>query len=198
VSLDLYAAPFTRDGQLGIIHEAANASLTLSVKEFETVCVHAGRNHGPALLYDAQVLGVISNVTLARVIGGIWSGAEFPERSLTRRDWVALFRAAGFTIDGHPGEQPSEAVRLWRGAPHGRHRGMSWTNDRAVAEKFAAGRADGGYLGRTPGKVWETLAPGAVVLCIDNHSRQEAEYVLDTRGLKIKEAEAPGTVIRQA
>jgi hypothetical protein len=175
--------PPTIEGQRTALLAAATADATLTTGEFQTICSRAGRIHGPALLRLATGLRVITDATLTEVIGEIWSVAEFPEQSLGRRDWCRLFRAAGLTVDGRAADLPAEPVRLWRGCMPGRHRGMSWTSDRAVAERFA----EGNLLGRFAGQVYGVLAPPHAVLCVDN-GRGEAERVLDTRGLRIAPA----------
>src|SRR5487761_1177695 len=179
--LDLKAAPFTVDGQHRLIREAHRLRLGLTAAEFMTISLRAGRIHGPALLWNAVLLKVISEDALTSVIGEVWSMAEYPERCLTRRDWLEFFGRAGFTVNGKPAPRPATPAQLWRGSTHARRRGMSWSTDRSTAEKFAIE----GFAGRPGGALYETLAPSSAVLCINSDGREEAEYVLDTRGLKI-------------
>jgi hypothetical protein len=142
-----------------------------------------GRTFAPGLLSAAWHLRKITLGTLQAQVGPSWSGAEFPDRLMTRQLWRGLFAAAGFTVDGVPAPRPAEPIELYRGSVPKRRRDWSWTTDRAIAEKYAAG----GMAGRPDGSVYRTVALPSALLCA-NSGRQESEYVIDTRGLKITEA----------
>lgn len=157
----------------------------MTTEEFWAECGPAGRNSGPCLLSTAVGQRVISSATLAEVIGDIWTSAEFPEQSLGRAEWARLFRMAGFTIDGQLAELPAGPVKLWRGSAYSRRRGMAWTTNLATAKWFAAREKLFGH----DGQLWEVAAPAGAILCVNNDYRDEAEYVLDTRGLRITPAE---------
>jgi hypothetical protein len=169
------------------IRAAYDAGEKLSQDEFGLLCSRAGRTRGPELLWEAWMYGVISPAVLTAAAGPVWSAAEYPEGTLGRQSWLELFTDAGFTIDGTAADRPAGPVTLWRGSVHARRRGMSWTSDREIAQNFA----DGELPGRQPGQLWQVTAPPAAILCVDN-GRQEAEHVLDTRGLAIRET-ASGT-----
>ncbi|WP_367324818.1 hypothetical protein [Streptomyces sp. HUAS ZL42] len=154
----------------------------LTTAQLERLIGLAGRNHGPALLEEAYSEAKISAETVTALIGGIWSGAEFPDRQLDHDTWRWLFDIAGFTIDGIPAPRPTEPILLWRGTVPERRTDWSWTTDRKVADEFAAGSG-----GRPPGRLYTVLAPPEALLCANN-SRNEAEYVIDTRGLTVFEA----------
>ena len=161
---------------------ASKGKKILTKDEFEKLLCLAGRIHGPALLHDAYCFRVISPSTVTDTIGYVWSGAEFPEKSLRRVDWLGMFAVAGFTINGKLAKKPDHPVTLYRGTIPSRARRMSWTSDLAVAEKFAKViRAI-----RDPGKVYETVAPPSALLCINNDDRDEAEHVIDPAGLVIR------------
>jgi hypothetical protein len=146
----------------------------------------AGRNAGPHLLDFAWASQVISPDTVTRVTSHVWSGVEYPQDWVTRASWIDLFSTAGFTIDGHLAERPTEPVKLWRGCVPRLRRRMSWTSDLEMARKFAFGM----LRGREEGAVYETAAPPYALFCINHISRKESEYVINTRGLKISECEA--------
>jgi hypothetical protein len=145
--------------------------------------VRAGRIEGPRLISYAAMLRVVTDLTLARTLGDVWSAAEYPEESLGRAEWVGLFRQAGFTVDGERSERPAAPVRLYRGAPKSRRRRMSWTSEETIAERFAIG----GLRGREPGMVWVVDAPPEAILAVVD-GRHEGEHLLDTRGLRINPA----------
>lgn len=155
----------------------------LTTGELDYLIGREGRNSGPGWLAETYGDGKIEAATVAALIGGIWSGTDFPDRDLDRDTWRWLFKVAGFTIDGEPAERPTQPVLLWRGSVPERRTDWSWSTDRAVAERFAAGSG-----GRPPGRVYTVLAPPHALLCAYN-GRSEAEYVVDTDGLNIIEAD---------
>ncbi|MBT2425216.1 hypothetical protein J7F02_05830 [Streptomyces sp. ISL-112] len=154
----------------------------LTTSELEKLIGNEGRNSGPTLLAEAYSEARITKQTVAALIGGIWSGAEFPDRHLDQDEWRWLFDAAGFTVDGEPADRPNQPILLWRGTVPERRHDWSWTTDQTVAKKFAAGSG-----GRPTGRLYVVLAPPEALLCANN-GRSEAEYVIDTRGLQIHEA----------
>lgn len=108
--------------------------------------------------------------------------AEYPDANLDHDQWRDLFDTAEFTVDGHPAPRPDAPVDLWRGSVPDRRTDWSWTTDRAVAARYAIG----GVGGRPTGRLYRITAPPAALLCA-NTQRDEAEYVVDTRGLDITE-----------
>lgn len=157
---------------------------TMTLDEFERSLLRAGRVNGPALLFDAWFGKQISREILAATIGMVWSAAEYPLPSLGQQTWRELFDAAGYTVDGKPADRPLGSTRLYRGSPPGLRRRWAWTADRGLAERFAHDL----LRGRLPGKVYMIDAPPESLLCMEN-GREESEYVVDTRGLKMREAE---------
>lgn len=156
----------------------------LTTAELDYLIGREGRNSGPDLLADAYSDGKVTAETVTALIGGIWSGAEYPDRHLDRDTWRWLFKVAGFTIDGTPAERPTEPIVLWRGSVPERRTDWSWSTDRSVSE----GYADGTAARRPTGRLYTVTAPPAALLCANN-GRGEAEYVVDTRGLQIAEYE---------
>lgn len=134
------------DGPTGLRPHYARALGTgaLTTEDLDRLVLREGRCAGPGLLAAAYAAGKIEDSTVASLIGGIWSGAEYPDRELDRADW-------------------------------------SWTADRTTAERFAAGAG-----GRPAGRIYTLLAPPESLLCANN-CRSESEYVVDTRGLDIRE-----------
>src|SRR5690625_560616 len=80
---------------------------------FHSAVVTVGRNGGPALLFDMHFSGRMPDAVLAEVIGGVWTGAEFPARAFDPPEiWADLFDAAGYTVDGKPAARPAEATMM--------------------------------------------------------------------------------------
>jgi hypothetical protein len=156
---------------------------TLTTDELDYLIGREGRDAGPSLLADAYSQGKITDATVTALIGGIWSGAEYPDQHLDRDNWRQLFDVAGFTVDGTSAPRPTEPILLWRGTVPERRTDWSWTTVRTIAEGYANGTA----ARRPTGRFYVTLAPPEALLCANNE-RGEAEYVVDTRGLTIWEA----------
>jgi hypothetical protein len=150
--------------------------------QLDDILALAGRVHGPILLWDAWTEDRITLDVLRARVGTIWSMAEYPDANLDHDHWRDLFDAAGFTVDGHPAPRPDVPVNLWRGSVPDRRSDWSWTTNGAVAARYAAG----GTGGRPTGCLYRVTAPPESLLCA-NTKRDEAEYVVDTRGLRIEE-----------
>jgi hypothetical protein len=157
----------------------------LTTDEFEQLLGYAGMRNGPALLFDAWAGRHITPETITATIGEVWSCAEYPDQNIDRDGWRILFRKAGFTIDGKPAERPTEPLTLWRGSVPERRRDWSWSTDRTVADGYANGTG----ARRPKGRLYRVVAPPEALLCANN-GREEAEYVIDTRGLRITEESA--------
>jgi len=153
--------------------------LPVTAEEMLTLFVRAGRVHGPGLLFEAWNLGLLDRDTLCIAAAEAWTMAEYPEQTLGRSAWVELFTEAGFTINGAPADRPSASTRLYRGAPKERRRRMAWSSDWFIAARFATG-----YM-RQLGTVWMVDAPPESLLAVILDGREEAEYVVDTRGIKV-------------
>lgn len=154
----------------------------LTTEELGWLIGLAGRVNGPEFLNEAYSEGKVTAATVAALVGGIWSSAEYPDRELDHDTWRWLFDVAGFTVDGKPAPRPAEPMTLFRGSVPERCTDWSWTRDRAVAEVFAAGPR-----GRGKGRLWVCEVPPEHMLAI-NTERDEDEIVVDTRGLEIREA----------
>jgi hypothetical protein len=161
-----------------------NATEPIGAEDFDTLLLQAGRAHVPYLVATAWAEDIITVSTLQAVIGWAWSGPEYPDEALDTDEWRYLFDSAGFTVDGKPAERPTEPIRLYRGTAYPYRCRWSWTTDLSVAERFA-NRWDF-VEGRLPGRIFTMLAPPDFLLC-QNNGRQEMEYVVDTRDLKIRE-----------
>lgn len=165
------------------------AAVSLTTDELQRLISLAGRNYGPSFLCDAYSEDKIKPETVTDLIGGIWSMAELPDRYLDRDDWRWLFSVAGFTVDGQPAPRPTEPIQLWRGSVPERKADWSWSTDRMIAEGYANGTA----ARRPKGRLYTVAASPEALLCA-NTERGEAEYVVDTRGLNIREVTTPGAV----
>ncbi len=96
-----------------------------------------------------------------------------------------MFELSGYTVDGVPAHRPEESMVLYRGSVPELRKNWSWTDSRAVAEKYA----DGEHYSRPLGRVWTaTVEPWR--LMASNRDRAEREYVVDTDGLAIHVAPA--------
>ncbi|KFG05603.1 hypothetical protein [Streptomyces scabiei] len=162
-------------------HAELLAADRLTNDELTTLISRAGRCYAPEFVAVAYVSGKITAETLAALVGAAWSEAEYPDRELHHDTWRRLFDTAGFTVDGKRAERPTEPEMLFRGSVPERRTDWSWTRNRAVAERFAAG-----IRGRAPGHLWVCEVPPGHMLAV-NTERDEDEVVVDTRGLQILE-----------
>lgn len=151
-----------------------DAATELTTEQLERLINLAGRDFGPNFLAAAYSDGKVDADTVRALVGLVWSACEYPDRHLDHGTWRWLFRVAGFTVDGRPSERPAGPVELWRGSVPERRADWSWSTDRAVAEKFAAG-----IRGRRPGRLYRLLCPPEALLAANNE-RSEAEFVVDT------------------
>jgi hypothetical protein len=153
----------------------------LTTEELDWLIGLAGRNAGPVFLATAYAENLVWDETVTALIGGIWSGAEFPDRHMDHDTWRRLFDVAGFTVDGTPAARPTKPMTLFRGSVPERRTDWSWSRDIKVAERFAAG-----VRGRAEGRLWVCEVPPEAMLAV-NTERDEDEVVVDTRGLQIRE-----------
>ncbi|MFF2077095.1 hypothetical protein ACFVXG_20325 [Kitasatospora sp. NPDC058162] len=151
-----------------------DTATVLTTDQLQHLIGLAGRIYGPAFLAQAYSDGKVDNGTVRALVGNVWSACEYPDRELDRDTWQWLFDVAGYTEDGELAERPTEPVELWRGSVPERRTDWSWSSDRAVAEKFAAG-----IRGRRPGHLYRLVCPPEALLAANN-DRSEAEFVVDT------------------
>ncbi|MET7983009.1 hypothetical protein [Streptomyces sp. NPDC005281] len=164
----------------GQAYETLLAAERLTTAELEELISRAGRNYGPMFLEEAYSEAKVKAETVTAITGPVWSSAEFPDKQLDRDTWRWLFNVAGFTVDGKPADRPTEPMTLYRGSVPERRTDWSWTRDRAVAERFAAG-----LRGRGEGRLWVCEVPPAHMLAV-NTGRDEDEVVVETRGLRVE------------
>ncbi|GAS90489.1 hypothetical protein [Mycolicibacterium brisbanense] len=151
---------------------------------FDRTVSRAGRNDGPALLFDLYFGRTLdlSRSDMAGVVADVWSDAEYPARAFDDPQiWTHLFVANGYSHDGEKADRPTESVVLYRGCTHEGRFGMSWTSDVEMARRFAYG----GLRGRAQGQVYTAVvAPEHLLAYIGERSgRGESEYVVDPSGL---------------
>ena len=162
------------------IEEATN----IDEETFAGLLLRAGRNHGPALLYAAHSSGVIDDEVIGRHVGSIWSGVEFPDRTLEWDEWMEFFEIAGYRVDGTGATLPTEPIRLYRAAASAHVYGHSWTDDLAVAQHFLAV----GYRDTFKPSLWTAeVEPERLLAYIADDRPGESHYVIDTTGLEVVE-----------
>jgi hypothetical protein len=161
-----------------VLDYALTADHMLSPDELETLLGRIGRERTPELLYDLFGGGLLTPLAAARCVADAWSGPDSPERSLSRDQWLELFRHAGYTQEGSVAPRPPSPVQLYRGASLGRRGGMSWTSDIEVARLFAR-------MPHVPPDercVFRArVTPRRLLGYIHFEGRQEAEFIVDPR-----------------
>lgn len=181
LSADTVARIFELDAMLDWFRDLARRP---SAHELEVASGRLGRNSAPALMISLACDGLLTSEAAAYAVPMAWSVVEFPNRALDEEDWRYLFELAGYTDDGRPGTRPVESVNLYRGAVPDHRAGWSWTDDRPLAEWFAARLFNHGE-----GRVWSArVEPWRLYARISDQRPGESEYVVDTSGLTILEA----------
>jgi len=117
----------------------------------------------PDLLVSLWRKGHLKQEHLRLTLLDVWRHLIHPS-AWSIRTWRAMFRRAGFLSDGQP--KPKRPLVLYRGCtPNGR-RGMSWTTEQFIAEKFADYWIDVEHCQDTPGHVYRTTVKPRDVLAM--------------------------------
>ncbi|MCU1530388.1 MAG: hypothetical protein JWP75_4151 [Frondihabitans sp.] len=161
------------------------AAVKLVSPTWEEFAYMMGRNELPWAVSSAHTCRVITDLDeLAKGVMDAWTGAEFPMAHLTQVDWLELFHAVGFIENAVRAEPPVDLRRLYRGATPNAKRRWSWTDDVEQAEWFAARSRT---VGLDDAKVWTAEVQPSTLLAHFPGGREEAEWVINTRGVKITE-----------
>jgi hypothetical protein len=146
---------------------AAIAQARDGESNWESLTHGMGRNELPDVLCFTWERLPHNQLLIA--VGAAWAASEVPEKYLTRRDWLAIFGAAGYH-DDDKAATPPDAITLWRGGV--KKTRMAWSADRERAEWFQH-RFD--HLG-TPGKLWTiTVGPDRLLAHYHHSQRHEDE-----------------------
>lgn len=156
-----------------------------TIEQIEEAGGRLGRTNYPGLVLSLHIELGLGSAVLAHCVTSAWVDCEFPNRTLDDDDWEWLFADAGFTIDGARAQLPTDPIRMFRGAIPEHQRGWSWTENRELAQWFAARPHNEGR-----GLLYTALAPpGALFAGITRswtHGRtDEEQWVVDTRRLDI-------------
>lgn len=146
--------------------------------DWDALSYGMGRNELPGLL--SYVWWRLRDGHLIAALSHAWVSAEFPEHQIPRKEWLPIFRAAGYHQKGIPWTPP-DRVTLYRGGV--KKTRMSWTADREKAEWFQH-RFDA----IKPGKLWAvTVNANRLLAHYGEDYRKEDEYVIDPTGLQPKQ-----------
>jgi hypothetical protein len=110
----------------------------------------------------------------------VWGGTQIPDVHLDIHKWLARFRRAGFLSDLADQAPVTSNLKVFRGAPEGSERGLSWTTSASVARAFADRST---VYGARPGLVWQAVAEREAILALI-YQRDEFEVVVDPVGLR--------------
>lgn len=154
-----------------------------------TLLPAVSRNCMPRVLLEAWRTGRLHVDVLAMYLPFAWGLWDYPHDILSREEWLEMFGATGFTVNGKRCPRPDHSVRLYRYSAPQYQRNWAWTDDLDVAASFKGRRGifPGSTrfgLDRLPGLFWTTFAPPAALLaCIMWNG---TEYVTNTEGLVIQ------------
>lgn len=150
----------------------------------EVMSMHSlGRNDFPTLL--TYVFDYLEPTTRGEALEAAWVSSEYPTFQLSKEEWVTMFDAFGYTVDGTSRERPTESLTLYRGATTEYKQGMSWTDKQEIASKFASGD----LLGRGAGVVFTAKVEPERLYAYFHEGRRESEFVIETDGLEITAVE---------
>lgn len=130
-----------------------------------------------ALMAELLRQGRLSEKTAQECVARAWDLVPSPMSVLTRKAWVALFRAAGYTHEFAPAAPPSVPLVLFRGSDEAGQEGLCWSSNLDVALWFAL-RFDEGWVWRAEASPWRVLAFMA--------ETYEDQFVVDTTGLEME------------
>lgn len=150
----------------------------------EVMSMHSlGRNDFPAIL--SYVFDYLDPTSRGEALEAAWVGSEYPTFQLSKEEWVTMFGAFGYTVDGISQERPNESLTLYRGATPEHKFGMSWTDNRDIAARFASGD----LLGRGAGVIFTADVEPERLYAYFHEGRRESEFVIETDGLEITAVE---------
>jgi len=145
-----------------------------------------GRNELPGLL--SLFWDGLPREQPIKALGDAWVTCEYPEQAMPRREWLPIFRSAGYHDEESPAAAP-DRITLWRGGIL--RCGMSWTADRDRAEWFQHRFDHPGTVGR----LWTiTVGPDRLLAHYHTQHRSEDEYVIDSTGIRPHEVQPPPTL----
>ncbi|MDN5918775.1 MAG: hypothetical protein L0I76_27400 [Pseudonocardia sp.] len=147
------------------VNALLDRGVALSRAEWETAAARVGHERAPALLVELTEADLLPAEVLPRAVADAWTGPRRPTHRLDPEQWVELFGAAGYAVDGEPAPRPGAPVRLYRGDVDEHRAGMTWTEDR---ERATAGCAT----------AWTTLAAPEALLARFT-AADGGEYVVD-------------------
>ena len=121
--------------------------------------------------------GLLGDGVLAELLPGVWGASDYPERLLTRTEWIELAAMAGY-----PG-RPAKASWLYRGGTPdcldtSTGVGMTWTRSPHRASQYAFAR-------HRDGLIWRAyVQPARVLLASEcGEACSFGEYVIDPQNL---------------
>lgn len=118
------------------------------------------RTEAAKRLLDAWRAGTVTVDDLRGVISDIWLYVDPPAAPygpLAVADWLELFRAVGFFVQGPPVPVDHERWVLYRAAPEDRVRSMAWSTNRVMAELFVPKHTQFGDLPAVAGDLAENV-----------------------------------------
>lgn len=165
-----------------MVQEVRGSTGILTDDRLLPALILAGVVHAPLILLEAWRTGRLPIEVLARRLPAVWTVCQHPHDVIGNADWLELFHAVGYSVNGVPTQPPTGRVRLFRGAPWHRRHYWSWSTSIEVAHAFAYERSH-----HAAPKIWTINAPAeqllALIVTPNSAVGSVKEYVLDTSGL---------------
>ncbi|MGP5432472.1 hypothetical protein [Corynebacterium variabile] len=153
----------------------------LAVKMAQNGSAFPLRPDASSILYEEARAGRLTPEQLRHMLLTVWSLAVKPGTILPREHWTWIYRRAGYVDWVDYLKPPPATIHLYRGATPEAQGNHAWTASRVMAEAFAR---------RNPGngRVYETTAHVENLLAHYPASDIGDEWIVDTEGLTITEA----------
>jgi hypothetical protein len=177
---------------------------------FEAMSRPAYRAMGTDLLYSLWHQRRLNAELLRVLLLDVWRYTDFPRIGCPVSAWRAMFKVAGYLTGSIP--KPKRRRVLYRGCQAKGRRGMSWTSERWIAEKFADYWFDLGQS-ESRGHVYKAMvAPSDILASIRGRTetkrfsdgtehevlkKPEFEFVVDARSIPIVMVETASARVRR-
>lgn len=155
-----------------------------------TVMREQGATQAARLFGDLHTLGALPADQLRPIMGELWDRCPNPHEALPRERWQRLFEHVGYAANGEPAELPAAPIQMWRGAPPLYRDSWTWTDERGLAQQFAALRANrwaDSVLWTATVEPWRLLAFRQDGYLVGDWMGPGREFVVNTDGLSITE-----------
>lgn len=135
-----------------------------ATRDIQALAGSGRRREAARHLLNAWQMGGVTVDDLKILITDIWLYLDppvAPYGPLAVAEWLELFRAAGFFMQGPPISVNQEEWVLYRAAPENRARSMAWSTSPVMAERFVPRHGRFGSY-----RIWRAAVDHSAVLAV--------------------------------